>query len=105
MPMEHDGHEMDSIYSRSPESQCSPSPNLMEVPSTSSQIPVSSSLSNETPTVVMEGLNQMEALFLEHGTIPGMSLLNILQFMQRLRQLLCHHGAHGRRNRRCGPPA
>jgi hypothetical protein len=34
-----------------------------------------------------------------------MSPLNILQFMRRLRQLLRHHGPHGRRSRRHDPPA
>jgi hypothetical protein len=67
-PMDHDGHEMDSVSTPSPESQRSPSPNLIDAPSSSTQIPVSSDLSNETLTVVTEGLNQMEALTLHQGT-------------------------------------
>jgi hypothetical protein len=67
-PMEHDGQETNSIYSLSPTSQQSPSPTLMGAPSSFKQIPVNSNLSNETPTVVMEGLIQMEALTLQQST-------------------------------------
>jgi hypothetical protein len=66
-PIEHNGHETDSIPTPSPETQHSLSPNLMEAPLSSAQIPVSSGLSNETLTVVMEGLNQMKALTLQQG--------------------------------------
>jgi hypothetical protein len=68
MPMQHDGHESDSVSTPSPDSQHSPSPNLMDAPSSSAQILMSSSLSNETPTLVIEGQYQMEALTLQQGT-------------------------------------
>jgi hypothetical protein len=68
MLMEHDRQETDSVSTPSPETQRLPSPNFMEVPSSSAQILVSSGQSNETPTAVTEGLHQMEALTLQQGT-------------------------------------
>jgi hypothetical protein len=66
--MEHGGQEMDSAYSLSPILYQLILPTLMETPSSSMQIPVSSDLSNETLTIVTESLNQMEGLTLQKGT-------------------------------------
>jgi hypothetical protein len=66
--MEHDGQETDSVSTPSPATQRSPSPNFMEAPSSSAQILVSSGQSNETPTAIIEGLQQMESLTLQQGT-------------------------------------
>jgi hypothetical protein len=66
--MEHDGHETDSVCTPSPAAQRSPSPNFMEAPSSSAQVLVSSGQSNETPTAITEGLQQMESLTLQQGT-------------------------------------
>jgi hypothetical protein len=63
--MEHDGHETDSVCTPSPAAQHSPSPNFMEAPSSSAQVLVSSGQSDETPTAITEGLQQMESLTLQ----------------------------------------
>jgi hypothetical protein len=65
--MEHDGQETDSVSTLSPAMQHFPSPKFMEAPSSSAQILVSSGQSNETPTAITEGLQQMETLTLQQG--------------------------------------
>jgi hypothetical protein len=66
--MEHDGHETDSVSTPSSATQRLPSPNFMEASSSSAQILVSSGQSNETPTAITEGLQQMESLTLQQDT-------------------------------------
>jgi hypothetical protein len=92
--MEHGGQEMDSAYSLSPILYQLILPTLMETPSSSMQIPVSSDLSNETLTIVTESLNQMEGLTLQKGTL-WMSPLIMSWFMLRFRLLQRNHRAPG----------
>jgi hypothetical protein len=51
-----------------PATQHLPSPNFMEAPLSSVQILVSSGQSNEIPTTITKGLQQMESLTLQQGT-------------------------------------
>jgi hypothetical protein len=66
--IEHDGQETDSMSTPSPATQRLPLPNFMEAPSSSAQVLMSSGQSNETPTAITEGLQQMESLTLQQGT-------------------------------------
>jgi hypothetical protein len=66
-PMDHDGDETDSVKIISPTSQRLPLSNLMGAPCSSAKLPLSSGLSNETPTVVQDGLIEMEGLTLQKG--------------------------------------
>jgi hypothetical protein len=63
--MDHDGPDLESVEILIPRSLFLPLANLVGVSTNSIQIPVNSRLSNETLTVVVEGLNLMEGLILE----------------------------------------
>jgi hypothetical protein len=56
------------VSTPSPATQRLPSPNFMEAPSSSAQILMSPGQSNETPTAITKGLQQMESLTLQQGT-------------------------------------
>jgi hypothetical protein len=74
--MDQDGPDLDSIEILTPGSLFSPSTNLVGASMNSAQIPVTFGLSNETPAVVVEGLNLMEGLILEKAMETAKKVLD-----------------------------
>ena len=66
--MDHDGPDVDSVKILIPGFPLFPFINLVEASTSSVQIPMSSGLSNERLTMVVEDLNMMEGLTLKKAT-------------------------------------